>query len=224
MNGADPVKCVSSCSPASPGLRALLAYGRSRNVPRAALVALIIAVGATVYAGQQVPVPQLRHLTDYSVPLAAVVPVVHAVVLATTTFSPMADLEHTAAQPMRRHRTVQMTIVLLYATLLAVLPMAAGASVEVTVAAVRNVAGYLGLAMIGARLFGSGLAWLPPLAMFGPTLLAGVRWDNTPEPWAWSIHGAHSVPAAVTAAVLCAVGLSLAATTSPRRAERDEQG
>ncbi|QCD56475.1 hypothetical protein CEB94_17620 [Streptomyces hawaiiensis] len=118
-------------SSASPGLRALLAYGRSRNVPRAALV---------------------------------------------------------------------------------------------TVAAVRNVAGHLGLAMIGARLFGSGLAWLPPLAMFGPTLLAGVRWDNTPEPWAWSIHGPHSTPAAITAAALCTAGLCLAATTTPRRAEREEQG
>jgi hypothetical protein len=62
-----------------------------------------------------------------------------------------------------------MTAVLLYATLLAVPPMAAGASAEVTMVAVRNVAGYRGLAMIGARLFGSGLAWLPPL--FGPTLL-----------------------------------------------------
>ena len=94
----------------------------------------------------------------------------------------------------------------------------------ITVAAVRNVVGYTGLAMIGVRVFGSGLAWLPPLAMFGPTLLAGVRWDNTPEPWAWSIHGPHSVTAAVTAAVLCAVGLPLAATTTPRRTERDEQG
>jgi hypothetical protein len=135
----------------------------------------------------------------------------------------MADLEHTAAQPMHRHCVVHMTAVLLYATLLAVLPMAAGASAEVTVAAVRNVAGYLGLAMIGARLFGSGLAWVPPLAMFGPTLLVGVRWDSTPEPWAWSIHGPHSVPAALTAAVLCVGGLCLAATT-PRRAEREEQG
>lgn len=224
MNGADEVRRVFSYTPASPGLRALIGYARSRGMPRAALVTLAVAIAATVYAGQQLPLPQLRHLTDYSVPLAAAVPVVHAVVLATTTFSPMADLEHTAAQPMHRHRAVHMTAVLLYATLLAVLPMAAGASAGVTVAAVRNVAGYLGLAMIGARLFGSGLAWLPPLAMFGPTLLAGVRWDNTPEPWAWSIHGPHSVPAAVTATVLCAVGLVLAATTTPRRAERDEQG
>lgn len=224
MNGSDAVKSVSSLFPASPGLRAVLAYGRSRNVPRAALVTLLVAVLATVYAGRQVPLPELRHLTDYSVPLAAVVPVVHAVVLGTTTFSPMADLEHTAAQPMRRHRAVHMTVVLLYATALAVLPMTAGASAEVTLASVRNVAGYLGLAMISARLFGSGLSWLLPLAMFGPTLLAGVRWDNTPEPWAWSIHGADSVPAAVTAAVLCAVGLVMAATTTPRRAERREQG
>lgn len=110
-------------------------------------------------------------MTDHSVPLTAVVPVVWWVVLATTTSSPMADLEHTAAQPMRRHQVVHMTAVLLYATLLAVPPMPAGPSAEVVIAAVRDVAGHLGLAMIGARLFGSGLAWLPPLTMFGPTLL-----------------------------------------------------
>ncbi|MET9060369.1 hypothetical protein [Streptomyces antibioticus] len=211
-------------TPESPALRALLGYTRSRDMPRAALISLAVAGVATVYAGRQVPLPQLRQLTDYSVPLAAVVPVVHAVVLAGTTFSPMADLEHTAAQPMRRHRAVQMAAVLLYAMLLAVLPMTAGASADVTVAAVRNVAGYLGLAMIGARFFGSGLAWLPPLAMLGPTLFAGVRWDNTPEPWAWSIHGPHSTPAAVTATALCATGLALAATTTPRRTEREERG
>lgn len=201
----------------------LLAYCRSRNVPRAALISLVVAVAATAYAGRQVPLPQLRYLADYSVPLAAVVPVVHAVVLATTLYSPMADLELTAAQPIRRWRAAQMTAVLVYAALLAAMPMAAGASGEVTLAAVRNVAGYLGLAMIGARLFGSGLAWVPPLAMFGPTLLLGVRWDNTPEPWAWSIHGPASTSAAITATVLCAAGLAASSTATPRRTERAER-
>ncbi|WP_149180571.1 hypothetical protein [Streptomyces sp. TRM49041] len=201
----------------------LVPYCRSRNVPRAALISLAVAVAAAVYAGSQVPLPQLRYLADYSVPLAAVVPVVHAVVLATTLYSPMADLESTAARPMRLIRAAHMAVTLLYAAVLAALPLVAGASLDMTSAAVRNVAGYLGLAMISARLFGSGLAWLLPLAMFGPTLLLGVRWDSTPEPWAWSIHGPASGSAAVTAAVLCAAGLVAAATAAPRRGERAER-
>ncbi|MFF8386768.1 hypothetical protein [Streptomyces kanasensis] len=198
-------------------------YCRSRNVPRAALVSLGVAVVAAVYAGSQVSLPDLRHLVDYSVPLAAVVPVVHAVVLATTLYSPMADLEETAAQPMRLLRTAHMAATLLYAALLAALPLVAGASAGMTGAAVRNVVGYLGLAMLSARFFGSGLAWLLPLGMFGPTLLLGVGWDNTPETWAWSIHGPASGSAAVIAAVLGAAGLVAAATGSPRRGERAER-
>ncbi|MFD5552213.1 hypothetical protein ACFWIA_00035 [Streptomyces sp. NPDC127068] len=202
---------------------ALRYYCRARGVPAAALTGLVVALLVSVQAGRQVSLPQLRHLTDFSVPLAAVVPVAHAVVLASTVHSPMADLEHSAAQPMRRWRAVHMTAVLGYAVLLAVLPMAAGAGADVTVAAVRNVAGYLGLAMLGARLLGSGLAWVPPLAVLGPTLFLGVGWDNTVEPWAWTLHGPWGTGAAVTAAALYAAGLLAVATAGPRRTERTER-
>lgn len=178
VNGVDQVKRVSPR--ASSGLRALLAYGRSRNVPRAALLAPLIAVAATVQcAGQQVPLPQLRPLTACSVPLAAVVPVALAVVLAAATFSPMADLEHITAQPMRRHRVVHMTAALLHAALPAVPPRAAGASAEVTVAAVRDVAGRLGLARPG-----------PPLRQrSGLTSSAG---DDRPHPAGRRAPGQHA--------------------------------
>jgi hypothetical protein len=204
-------------------MNAAVAYARSRKLPRAALVSLAIAFAATLYAGRQVQIPQLRYLSDFSVPLAATVPVAHAVVLATTLFSPMADLEHTAAQPMRRYRATHTAVLLALGAVLAALPLAGGLAPDVCTAAVRNVTGYLGLAMIGARVFGSGLAWLLPLAMFAPTLLLGVGADNTPETWAWSIHSASSASAAVIAAALWFVGLVAAATGGPRRNERAER-
>ncbi|MEV6835264.1 hypothetical protein AB0N17_12220 [Streptomyces sp. NPDC051133] len=201
----------------------VLAFVRCRGLPRAAGLALLVALVATAFAGQRLAVPEFRYLVDFSVPVAEVVPLAHAVILATTMFSPMADLERTAAQPMSRHRGIYLVALLLLALGLSALPLLAGATGQVIASAARNVVGYLGLAMIGARLFGSGLAWLLPLGMFGPTLLLGVRSDNTPEPWAWSLHPSSSASAAALAVALWVVGVCVAATGQPRQTERAEQ-
>ncbi|MET9829139.1 hypothetical protein ABZ078_07470 [Streptomyces sp. NPDC006385] len=206
-----------------PRLGAVIAFVRCRGLLRATGVALIFALVATAFAGQRLAVPEFRYLVDFSVPVAEVVPLAHAVVLATTLFSPMADLEQTSAQPMSRHRGVYLVVLLALALGLSALPLFAGATGEVFVSAARNVIGYLGLAMIGARLFGSGLAWLLPLAMFGPTLLLGVRSDNTPEPWAWSLHPSSRTSAAAVAIALWVIGACAAATGRPRQTERAEQ-
>lgn len=147
----------------------------------------------------------------------------YAVVLGTTLFSPMSDLERTAAQPMRRHRAVHLTVLLGLAVALSALPLLGGATGAVFGASVRNVVGYLGLAMVSARLFGSGLSWLLPLGMLGPTLLLGVRFDNTPEPWAWSLQPGANAPAAAVAVALWLLGAVAATTGAPRRTERAEQ-
>ncbi|MBT2417154.1 hypothetical protein J7F01_25785 [Streptomyces sp. ISL-22] len=168
-------------------------------------------------------VPEFRYLVDFSVPVAEVVPLAHAVVLATALFSPMADLEQTSAQPMSRHRGVYVVVLLALALSLSALPLLTGATGEVFASAARNVVGSLGLAMISARLFGSGLAWLLPFGMFGPTLLLGVRSDNTPEPWAWSLQPSSHASAAAVAVALWVIGACAAATGRPRQTERAEQ-
>ncbi|MET7364065.1 hypothetical protein ABZS76_37260 [Streptomyces sp. NPDC005562] len=203
-------------------IRPAAAFIRCRGLPRATGVALLVSLAATAFAGQRVAVPEFRYLVDFSVPVAEIVPLAHAVILATTLFSPMADLEHTAAQPMPRHRALYIVALLALALGLTALPLLAGATAEVYASAARNAVGYLGLGMLGAALFGSGLAWLPPLAMFGPTLLLGVDSDNSPEPWAWSLHASDSTSAAVVAAALWLTGAAASTTTGPRRAERAE--
>ncbi|MET9290850.1 hypothetical protein [Streptomyces sp. NPDC003077] len=199
-----------------------LAFARSRDLPRAALICLVIALATTAFAGSQVDFPDFRYLVDFGVPVAAIAPVAYAIVLGTTLFTPMADLELTAAQPMHRHRALHLTGLALLAVLLTALPLPAGLPFPVFVTAARNAVGYLGLAMISGRLFGSGLAWLLPLGTFGPTLLLGVGRDSTPEWWAWSLPPATDPGAAVIAALLWTAGLLLAATASPRKTERAE--
>ncbi|MEU5220627.1 hypothetical protein AB0G79_31115 [Streptomyces sp. NPDC020807] len=186
-----------------------LAHARSRNLPRAAAAAAVVALATAVFTRGQVDIPDFRHLVDYAVPVAAVVPVAYAVVLGTTLHTPMADLEHVSARPVPLYRRLQLVALTLFATALTALPLAFGLPVEVFTASVRNAAGYLGLAVISARFFGSGLAWLLPLATFGPTLLLGVGVDNTPEWWAWSIHPATSPGALTIAAVLWLAALLL---------------
>ncbi|MEU3630959.1 hypothetical protein AB0E11_19145 [Streptomyces fradiae] len=193
------------------------ALARSRNVPRAAAGSLLVALAATAFTSVRVDVPDFRYLVDFSVPVAAVAPVAYAVVLGTTVHSPMADLEHTAAQPMGAYRRVHLVALTLLAVVLSALPMAAGLPFEVFAASARNAAGYLGLAVISARLFGSGLAWLLPLGTFGPTLLLGVGEDNVPEWWAWSIETASRPSALLIAAALWLTALVL--PPGPPRAE-----
>lgn len=198
-----------------------LAHARSRNLPWAAVAAAVVAVATAVFTRERVDVPDFRHLVDYAVPVAAVVPVAYAVILGTTLHTPMADLEHVSARPVSLYRRLQLVALTLFATVLSALPLAFGLPVEVFAASVRNAAGYLGLAVISARFFGSGLAWLLPLATFGPTLLLGVSADNTPEWWAWSIHPAAS-PGALTLASLFWLAALLLPAPLPSPEDRAE--
>ncbi|MGX2993931.1 hypothetical protein JNUCC64_06460 [Streptomyces sp. JNUCC 64] len=198
-----------------------LAFARGRDLPRAAAVALVTALATAVFAGTRVEIPDFRHLVDYGIPVAAVVPVAHAVVLGSTLHSPMADLEHTAAQPMALFRRLHLLALTLLAAALSALPVLFGLPADVAAASVRNAVGYLGLAGISARFFGSGLAWLLPLGTFGPTLLLGVAQDNTPEWWAWSIH-APSAPGPLTIAALLWLTAFLLPPAPPRTDDRAE--
>ncbi|MER7765017.1 hypothetical protein [Streptomyces sp. NPDC097619] len=186
-----------------------LALARSRGLPRAALLTTAVAAATALFTRGQVELPDFRHLVDYAVPVAAVAPVAYAVVLGTTLHSPMADLERTSARPFGLYRRAQVLLLTLFAIALSALPLATGLSTEVFAASARNAAGHLGLAVISARLFGSGLAWLLPLGVFGPTLLLGVAEDNTPEWWAWSLHPASSTTALAQAAALWLTALAL---------------
>ncbi|MFE0642721.1 hypothetical protein ACFW2Y_14055 [Streptomyces sp. NPDC058877] len=199
----------------------VLAFARSRDMPRAAAGSLVVALATTAFTGTRLEFPDFRHLVDFSIPVAAVAPVAYAVVLGTTLHSPMADLEHTSAQPVHALRRLQLVALTALAVLLAALPMLTGLPLEVFAASARNTAGYLGLAAVSARLFGSGLAWLLPLGTFGPTLLLGVGEDNTPEWWAWSIQHPSDGTALVIATVLWLVALLLPAPP-PRPEDRAE--
>ncbi|MBB1257904.1 hypothetical protein [Streptomyces alkaliterrae] len=203
-------------------MRPLALFVRGREVPRAVLCGAVVTLVAVVLSGRALEVPDIRYLTDYSVPIAAVVPVAHAVVLGTALFSPMAVLEEGAARLMRGYESLHVVLLTALGLVWTAVPLLAGLPGHVFASSVRNVVGFLGLAMIGARLFGSGLAWLLPLVTAGPTLLLGVGPDNTPEFWAWPIQPGGHLGATLAAAGLWVLGLAFFLLLGPRRSERDE--
>ncbi|MCH0539305.1 hypothetical protein I3F58_06970 [Streptomyces sp. MUM 203J] len=88
-------------------------------------------------------------------------------------------------------------------------------------ASARNAVGCLGPAVISARLFGGGPAWLLSPGTYGPALLLGVNEDNTPEWWARPIEHPTARSAATIATVLWLTAFALPAA-QPRPEERAE--
>lgn len=137
-----------------------------------------------------------------------VMPLVPAVVIGVSTWSPFGEVEHTASRPLLRMRAVHLGGLLLCATLgLAVAGLVA-MDPELRWVLVRNLAGYTGLALIGARVFGpafgSTFSWVLPLA-YGFL----VRTVGDERRWAWAGQTSDRDSASVIAIILLTIGLAL---------------
>ncbi|CAA9562992.1 MAG: hypothetical protein AVDCRST_MAG70-1815 [uncultured Thermomicrobiales bacterium] len=86
---------------------------------------------------------------------------------------------------------------------------------------VRNLAGYAGLSLLTARLFGPSISWLPPVAYAMSTFIAigGIHFDDmtdTQRRWGWPVLPGDDRVAAWTVATLLAAGLLLVCTGGGR--------
>lgn len=86
---------------------------------------------------------------------------------------------------------------------------------DITVVLGRNIAGYIGIALVllpflGHRAAGAALAVVP-------LLCAAVGWGpgGHPEPWAWLLHPGDSVPALTLALGTLAAGITATLTRPP---------
>jgi hypothetical protein len=91
----------------------------------------------------------------------------------------------------------------------------AGGSLEL----LRDLAGFIGLAMLAAGVLGGGLAWIGPVAYLGVALaaLAG-RWAT---PWTWPARPPHDHGAAICAAAVFAAGVVVITVRGARDAARE---
>jgi amino acid transporter len=84
---------------------------------------------------------------------------------------------------------------------------------------VRDLAGFIGLALLTAVLASGALAWIGPVAYLGITMPAlGGGWTT---PWTWPARPPHDRGAAICAALVLAAGLMLVTVRGARDSLRD---
>ncbi|MGM1060352.1 hypothetical protein [Saccharothrix sp. Mg75] len=186
--------------------RWLVLHARSREVPASLAVAAVGAVGAVLLGGLDRP--------GGSPQLTAFGAAVGVSALAAGFGGHDVDLDRTAAfrWPPRRAAHLLLGAAVVVGLLLAVglavdLLSAVGSVADPTApdaVVLRDVAGFGGLAALGAVLFGARAAWVPPTAWAGATLVVppGERWAERVLTW-------HVQPAGTTAATLTAVVLGV---------------
>lgn len=195
----------------------LLAHARARGALRSVVLVLVATAVMLPLAAQDFGLPGFRQTREFTVPLANLLPVLSAVVLGTTLWSPVADWESLASRRLWPYRlTVQIVLALLACTGAAVL--AAVAQLPMTLL-VRNTLAYLGLTWATSLIVGAGLSWVAPTGALGLLIFLGVGADNTPSWWALPLMPVGNLPAALGTAVLTIAGLAVVALRRPRVAE-----
>ena len=199
----------------------LLAHAWARGALRSAVLVLVATAAMVLVAAREVGLPGFRQTSDYTVPVAQLLPVLSAVVIGTTLWSPVADWESLASRRLWPYRlTVQIGFALLACT--GAVALAAAAQLPITLLA-RNTLAYLGLTWVASLAVGAGLSWVAPTGVLGMLIFLGVGADNTPAWWALPLMPAGNLPAAMGTAVLTIAGLVVVALRRPRVAELTDE-
>jgi hypothetical protein len=190
--------------------RLLWLHLRSRHVP---LTVLLIAVTAGVLRA-------VRPLTEGDGEFAALLPLVLAVavagLIAASTRSPFGDPER-ATFPLPRLRLIH----LLMLVAVGVAVIGAARAGDDPRAALRNVAGLTGLALLATPITGAALAWIAPLAYViycgGPIDIRQVGLS------AWPALRGTDITATLIALALLLAGIATVALTGARDQRTDPQ-
>lgn len=195
-----------------------LLHSRSRyGGATAASLLILVAVGRLIGERQF----RLGEGDTLAVPWVVLLPLVAASIIAATTTSSMAVMECGAARSMTFVNTLHLGVVagLGASTCWWVAdPLPGPLSAE---SALRNYAGFLGLALLGTAALGASLNWVLPILIAGVTLVAGSH-NGMPVAWAWLIQSDDHVPSLTVAGLLLAVGMmstSLVPRAFPMRAD-----
>lgn len=79
---------------------------------------------------------------------------------------------------------------------------------------VRDLGGFIGLALLTSAVAGGGLAWIGPIAYLAVSLAALTgRWTT---PWAWPARGTHDRGAAICAGLVFAAGVAVVSVRGAR--------
>lgn len=188
-------------------------YLRSRLTPRALACLTIVAALSWYWVSSM----NRRQFGPEMVELLLVLtmtPIALATVLGVSVRSPFGDVEQTVSFPLPALRLGHLGGLLAWGGvgMLAVAASWPAQGAEWSLgewSLFRNLAGFTGLALLGARLLGSGLSWLVPLAYGGLALMIGGD-DGKVARWAWSVRPTTDEGSTVMAVCVLLLGLGVA--------------
>jgi hypothetical protein len=184
---------------------------RARRLVSLGCFVLAIEVLVLLYGSFEFRVGQQ---TVQPVPIAVFAPVLISCALAALCFSPQPGLDRNGARDLRP------IVVTLVISCFAVAALGLAVATRdltgdlTSRGACRDLAGFAGLALIGAVLLGSAWFWTPPVlaAMFP---MIGLRGDGLIGLLTWPLREDQSTSAAATALILLAAGLCGLALAPP---------
>ncbi|MFE7098528.1 hypothetical protein [Streptomyces erythrochromogenes] len=191
-------------------MRWLLLYARSRQVPAALAAAVTGAVAVWVLAGDGAVAPGDPRPT-------ALVLTVAAAAASTGLGGQDPALDRTAAIRWWTRRTAHVLVAGTAACALVLVLRAVGDDLATTAVVVRDAAGLMGLAALGAAVCGAAYAWTLPvgwlaLSSFSPPL-TGVPMEVV----TWMLQPPGTAASTWTALTVTAAGTAAYAVTGPRR-------
>ena len=189
-------------------MRLIALYLRSRLTGRAVAVLVAVAVTTWLWARWTGAATITVTLLPLTMPLAA------AAIIGASAGSPFGESEVAASRPLGPLRVGHLTGLLGIAALALTLAVLHWSVADGGWVLVRNLTGFTGLALLTARVLGSGLSWVVPLG-YAVLSLVAPQAGQAPA-WAWAVRATTDQEAAVIATALLLAGLALVARSGAR--------
>ena len=192
-------------------MRWLALYLRSRRVP----AALAVAAGSAVVLWSLWSI--FSDSPDAGLPMVVLSILILAVAVSTTFTSPDGDLDRTAALAWRPRRALHVVAALAVVLLLLLATLATGARFGPAAVVLRDAAGLLGLAALGAATLGASRSWFLPLGWTLAVMVFPPMAGTAGHILTWQVQATDSTAAAATAAVFGVLGMAAYALAGPLR-------
>jgi uncharacterized membrane protein len=148
--------------------------------------------------------------------LLTVAPVGVAAVVGASARNPFGEVEMVASASLARLRLGQIGLQIGLAGLTIALGASLTSSGQIAETLIRNGAGYAGLVMLGAWLFGAAASWVPAFAYGAVVLIADSAGVWTDRWWTWPTESAASDSALAFALMTLAAGMTALASQGAR--------
>ncbi|WP_411130040.1 hypothetical protein [Streptomyces sp. x-19] len=188
-------------------MRWLILYARSRQVPTSAAAVALVALAVWALDGPG----------SVNLAIAALVLTANVAAASVGLGGQDAALDRTAAIRWMPRRAAHVLLIGAVAGAALLTVQAAGAKLAPAALVVRDSAGLVGLAALGAVLCGAQFAWTLPIGWLAFSLLVLVPPGIAGEVGGWMIISPATTASTATAWALLATGTVLYATAGPRR-------